>query len=34
MHRISPAMFYQWKAQLGGLKVSEARRLPTLEPRS
>ena len=30
-HGISPATFYQWKAKLGGLEVSEARRLRTLE---
>ena len=28
---ISPATFYQWKAKVGGLEVSEARRLRTLE---
>ena len=28
---ISPATFYQWKAKFGGLEVSEARRLRTLE---
>ena len=26
-----PATFYQWKAKFGGLEVSEARRLRTLE---
>ncbi len=30
-HGISPATFYQWKAKYGGLEVSEARRLRTLE---
>jgi putative transposase len=30
-HGISPATFYQWKAKYGGLAVSEARRLRTLE---
>ena len=30
-HGISPATFYQWKARFGGLEVSEARRLRTLE---
>ena len=30
-HGISPATFYQWKAKFGGLEVSEARRLRTLE---
>ncbi len=30
-HGISPATFYQWKAKFGGLDVSEARRLRTLE---
>ena len=30
-HGISPARFYQWQAKLGGLEVSEARRLRTLE---
>ena len=30
-HWISPATFYQWKAKFGGLEVSEARRLRTLE---
>ena len=28
---ISPATVYQWKAKFGGLEVSEARRLRTLE---
>lgn len=30
-HGISPATFYQWKVKFGGLEVSEARRLRTLE---
>ena len=30
-HGISPATFYQWKAKFGGLELSEARRLRTLE---
>ncbi len=30
-HGISPATFYLWKAKFGGLEVSEARRLRTLE---
>ena len=30
-HGISRATFYQWKAKFGGLEVSEARRLRTLE---
>ncbi len=30
-HGISPATFYQWKSKFGGLEVSEARRLLTLE---
>ncbi len=30
-HGISPPTFYQWKAKFGGLEVSEARRLRTLE---
>ena len=30
-HGISPATFYQWKAKFGGMEVSEARRLRTLE---
>jgi putative transposase len=30
-HGISPATFYKWKAQYGGLKISEARRLRVLE---
>jgi putative transposase len=30
-HRISSATFYKWKAKYGGLEVSEARRLKSLE---
>jgi putative transposase len=30
-HGISTATFYAWKAKYGGLDVSEARRLRTLE---
>ncbi len=30
-HGISPATFYHWKARFGGLEVSEARRLRSLE---
>jgi len=30
-HGISQATFYNWKAKYGGLDVSEARRLKTLE---
>lgn len=30
-HGISDATFYKWKAKFGGLEVSEARRLRTLE---
>lgn len=30
-HGISSATFYAWKAKYGGLEVSEARRLKTLE---
>ncbi len=30
-HGISPSCFYKWKAKYGGLDVSEARRLKTLE---
>ena len=30
-HGISSATFYKWKAKYGGLEVSEARRLKTLE---
>ena len=30
-HGISPATFYQRKAKFGGLEISEARRLRTLE---
>jgi putative transposase len=30
-HRISGATFYKWKAKFGGLEVTEAKRLRTLE---
>ena len=30
-HGISPATFYEWKSKFGGLEVSEARRLRSLE---
>jgi putative transposase len=30
-HWISEATFYKWKARYGGLEVSEARRLKSLE---
>lgn len=30
-HGISSATFYAWKAKFGGLEVSEAKRLKTLE---
>ncbi len=30
-HGISPATFYNWKAKFGGMEVSEARRLRSLE---
>ena len=30
-HRISSATFYKWKSKFGGLDVSEARRLRSLE---
>ena len=30
-HGVSSATFYKWKAKYGGLEVSEARRLKTLE---
>jgi putative transposase len=30
-HGISQATFYKWKAKYGGMEVSEARRLKTLE---
>ncbi len=30
-HRISEATFYKWEAKFGGLEVSEAKRLRTLE---
>ena len=31
LHGISLATFYKWKAKFGGLEVSEARRLRSLE---
>ena len=31
LHGISEATFYKWKAKFGGLEVSEAKRLRTLE---
>jgi putative transposase len=33
-HGISEATFYKWKAKFGGLEVSEAKRLRTLEEES
>ena len=30
-HGISPATFYKWKSKLGGMEVSEAKRLRALE---
>jgi putative transposase len=30
-HGISPATFYKWKAKFGGMDISEARKLKTLE---
>ena len=30
-HGISPATFYKWKSKYGGLEVSEAKRLRSLE---
>jgi len=30
-HGISPASFYKWKAKFGGMDVSDARKLKTLE---
>ena len=30
-HGISPATFYSWKSKFGGMDVSEARRLRSLE---
>ena len=30
-HGISDATFYKWKAKYGGLEISEARRLKSLE---
>jgi putative transposase len=33
-HGISSATFYKWKSKLGGLEVSDARRLRTLEQKN
>lgn len=33
-HGISSATFYKWKSKFGGLEVSDARRLRTLEQES
>lgn len=30
-HGVSPATFYKWQAKFGGMDVSDARRLKTLE---
>lgn len=30
-HGVSPGTFYKWKAKFGGMDVSDARRLKTLE---
>jgi putative transposase len=30
-HGISPATFYKWKSKFGGMEVSEAKRLRSLE---
>jgi len=30
-HGVSPASFYKWKAKFGGMAVSDARKLKTLE---
>lgn len=30
-HGVSPASFYKWKAKFGGMDVSDARKLKTLE---
>jgi transposase-like protein len=30
-HEVSSATFYEWKAKFGGMDVSDARRLRTLE---
>lgn len=30
-HGVSPATFYKWKAKFGGMDVSDARKLKTLE---
>lgn len=31
LHGISPATFYKWKAKFGGMEVSDARKLRSLE---
>jgi putative transposase len=31
LHGISPATFYKWKSKFGGMEVSEAKRLRSLE---
>ena len=33
-HGLSPATFYKWKAKFGGLDVSDARKLRSLEDES
>lgn len=33
-HGISQTTFFKWKAKFGGMGVSDARRLKTLEPRT
>ncbi len=30
-HGVSPASFYKWKAKFGGMDVSDARKMKTLE---
>jgi len=30
-HNVSPASYYKWKAKFGGMEVSEAQRLRSLE---
>ena len=30
-HGVSPGTFYKWKAKFGGMDISDARRLKTLE---
>lgn len=30
-HEVSPATFYKWKSKFGGMEVSEAKRLRSLE---